>query len=80
MINLSIKVTGLHHFVKIDQEAKLDISVWLEVLISFNGKSFFLYEERVSSDSLQLYTDAEASLGYGACYNIKWFFGRFTIE
>ena len=80
LINLCIGVTELHHFVKIDQEAKLDIAVWLEFLTSFNGKSFFLYEEKVSSDSLQLYTDAAASLGYGACYKTKWFFGRFPIE
>ena len=68
LINLSIGVAELHHFVKIDKEAQFDISVWLEFLTSFNGKSFFLYEEKVTSESLQLYTDAAASLGYGACF------------
>ena len=61
LINLFIGVAELHHFVKIDKEAQLDISVWLEFLTSFNGKSFFLYEEKVTSESLQLYTDAAAS-------------------
>ena len=39
-----------------------------------------MYEEKVTSESLQLYTDAAASLGYGACFQTKWFFGRFPNE
>ena len=66
LINLSIRVAELHHFV--NKEVQLDISVWLEFLTSFNGKSFFLYEEKVTSESLQLYADAAASFGYGACF------------
>ena len=80
LINLSIGVKELHHFVKINKEAQLDVLVWLEFLSNFNGKAFFLYEEQVSSDALQLYTDAAGSVGYGACFRNKRFLGRFPEE
>ena len=41
LINLSIGVNELHHFVKINKEAQLDVLVWLEFLSYFNGKAFF---------------------------------------
>ena len=80
LINLFIGVKELHHYVKINKEAQLDVLVWLEFLSNFNGKAFFLYEEQVSSDALQLYTDAAGSVGYGACFRSKWFLGRFPEE
>ena len=52
LINHSIRVKELHHFVKINKEVQLDVLVWLECLSNFNGKAFFLYEEQVSSDVL----------------------------
>ena len=78
--NFSIGMAELHHFVKIDKEAQLDISVWLGFLTSFNGKSLFLFEEKVTSDSLQLYTDAAAFLGYGACFQTKCFLDAFQMN
>ena len=58
LTNLTIGITDLHHFMKINNEAWLDIAVWLEFLLHFNGKAFFLFDKQISSDALQLYTDA----------------------
>ena len=41
LINLSIGVKELHHFVRINKEAQLDVLVWFEFLSNFNGKVFF---------------------------------------
>ena len=44
----------------------------------FQWHFFFMYEEKVTNESLQLYTDAAASLGYGACFqnNCFWSFSK----
>ena len=70
----------MHHFVKINKEAQLDISVWLEFLTSFKVKLFFMFEAKVKSESLQLYTDAAASLGFGACFQTKSCFYAFQMN
>ena len=74
LIDRTIGITELHHFVKLTQDSQKDIAVWLTFLSSFNGKAF---EDQVSSESLQMHTDAAGSLGYGACFQNKWFYGRF---
>ena len=53
----------------------MDLAIWLDCFSSFNGRSFFLRELTVSSDSLQLYTDAAGSIGYGAVCDSQWFYG-----
>ena len=44
-------------------------------LDDFNGRSFFLSDIWLDSFSLNLYTDAAASLGYGAVFGNEWCFG-----
>ena len=53
----------------------MDLAIWLEFFSSFNGRSFFLRELTVSSHSLQLYTEAAGSMGYGAVCDHQWFYG-----
>ena len=48
---------------------------WLAFLSNFNGSSFFLTRNRITNPSLQLYTDASGSFGYGAVFRDQWFYG-----
>ena len=48
---------------------------WLAFLSNFNGSSFFLNRNWITNSSLQLYTDAFGSLGYGAVFGDQWFYG-----
>ena len=48
---------------------------WLTFLSNFNGSSFFLTRNWITSRSLQLYTDASGSFGYGAVFQDQWFYG-----
>lgn len=88
LINLSVGFPDLHYQVKLSQEkdsnvvrlnndAQLDIAVWLQFIEHFNGRCFFIHDPSIDSDFLELYTDASGSVGYGACFKTKWFYGSF---
>ena len=72
LIDLSTTVRKLHHHVSFNAEARADIRWWDSFLPSWNGVTMFLYP---ADDSLQLFTDASGSLGFGAYFNGAWFWG-----
>ena len=47
---------------------------WLAFLSNFNGSFFFLNRHWITNSSLQLYTDASSSLGYGAVFGDQWIY------
>ena len=47
----------------------------MRFLTDFNGRAFFLDDLWVSSTTLELFTDAAGSKGYGAVFGRKWFYG-----
>ena len=49
--------------------------LWLRFLDDFKGRSFFLSDVWETSQSLQLYTDAAGSIGFGAVFDRHWFHG-----
>ena len=50
--------------------------MWLQILDSFNGKSFFLTDVWETSNTLELYTDSAGSRGYGAVFGTHWLYGK----
>ncbi|MES9882605.1 MAG: reverse transcriptase domain-containing protein [Sedimenticola sp.] len=77
LIALIMGVAQPFHFVKISGEAKADMRMWSVFIREFNGRSMFLNDRFLSSDTLSLYTDAAASLGYGAVFGSYWLYGPF---
>lgn len=77
MIDLTVGVRRAHHRIRLSKGTKHDITVWLNFLNAFNGRSFFYHDIWNTSSFLELYTDAAASKGYGAILGQRWFFGRF---
>lgn len=77
LIDLTAGTTRPHHHIRLNQAAKQDIRMWLQFLDRFNGKAFFLSDRWETSVSLELYTDAAASKGYGAIFGKSWFGGPF---
>ena len=75
LIDLSTTVRKLHHHISLNAEARADIRWWDSFLPSWNGVAMFLDPEWTAADSLQLYTDASGSLGFGAYFNSTWFRG-----
>ena len=79
LLDLTAGVTRPHHHIRFNTEAKNDIRTWLQFLGNFNGLAFFLSERWDTSLTLELYTDAAVSKGYGAIFGKHWFYGPFTI-
>lgn len=77
LINLTIGVKQPFHHIRLTAEVKADLTLWLKFLNNFNGRTIFLDEKFLSSDTLQLYTDASTTRGFGGVFKNKWFFGDF---
>ena len=65
LIDLSTTVRKLHHHVSLNAKATADIRWWDSFLPYWNGVTMFLNPEWTAADSLQLFTDASGSLGFG---------------
>lgn len=53
------------------------MAMWLVFLDSYNGKTMFLDEKFISSNTLHLYTGAAQSKGFAGIYGRQYFFGSF---
>ena len=72
LIDLSITVSKLHHHLSLTAEAKLDLQWWLDFLPQWSGKSLILRSNWLHSGSMQLYTDASGTQGWGAYWSGRW--------
>ncbi|KAL5491639.1 hypothetical protein EMCRGX_G016970 [Ephydatia muelleri] len=70
LIDLVHTVKKLHHHISLNALARADIMWWDSFLPSWNGVAMFLEPEKTEADSLQLFTNALGSLGFG---NGGWF-------
>jgi hypothetical protein len=76
LINLTVGVQNPHHHIRITAEARADILAWLDFLMAHNGVSMLVKYSWVSSDKINLYTDAAASDGYAAILGSHWVQGQ----
>ena len=70
-INLTRSLTRPFHHVRITSQVRQDLKVWLVTLKSHNGISAIQHQVWVSSQEINLYTDAAKSLGYAAVVGNK---------
>ena len=75
LIDLTKGLKHPHHRIRLSKDAKADLKVWMRFLAGFNGRAFFLDDLWVTSTTLELFTDAAGSKGYGAVFGRKWFYG-----
>jgi hypothetical protein len=80
LIDLTIGVSRPYFHIRLTKQAKLDVGVWLAFLQHFNGKAFFLDNNFLTGDFLELYTDAAGAIGYGALFGNAWFCGLWPAE
>lgn len=73
LINLSTKARRLHHYLHLNAASRMDILWWRDFLPLWNGRAPILDTVWSSANSLQLYTDASAMLGFGAYFHGAWF-------
>jgi hypothetical protein len=79
MINLTIGLSKPFHHARVNREVRADAHAWIIFFQSFNGKSMFLNDPWLSSETLQLGTDA-SNIGYSAVYGSKWFAGHWPMS
>ena len=80
MIDLTKGAKRPYHRIRLSKEAKSDMATWLTFLDKFNGKTFFLEDKWETSPSLELFTDAAGSKGYGAIFGKHWFCGAWPAS
>ena len=79
LINLSTTVKELHHHVKLSQDVRLELDMWLKFLSGWNGVSFFLDDDITTNADMHLFTDA-TDKSFGGIYHNQWFQGEFPAE
>ena len=79
LISLSTKVKQLHHHIKLSEECRLDISMWLKFLNQWNGISFFLNDMITYTADIELFTDA-TDTAFAGLYGNKWFQDYFPLQ
>eukprot|EP00731_Ephydatia_muelleri_P037997 Em0622g3a len=68
LIDLSTTVRKLHHHISLNALAS-DVMWWESFLHLGNGVAIIVEPDKTEADSLQLFTDASGSLGFGTYFN-----------
>ena len=76
LINITKGVYKPNHMLRLNAEARLDLSSWKLFLDNFNGTSLCLPTTWTSSNCIRLYSDASLQ-GFAAVYGKRWLQGRF---
>ena len=71
-----------YHHVKIDQEFKNDCTVWVTFLQDEEMltlcRPFIDLNKFETSETLRFYSDASGKIGFGAVFDKKWLFGKWS--
>ena len=76
LIDLTIGVLKSYYHIRLNNAVKADMNLCDQ----FNGKSMFLNEKFLTSDTFKLFIDSAKSLGFGAVYGSYWLYGTFPPE
>ena len=79
LIDLTIGINRPNFHIRLNNEARLDLAAWLIFLQRFNGVSVLLNEHWISSEKLELFTDA-SNLGFAGVLKGKWFQGSWPCS
>ena len=71
IIDLSTSASQLHHFIRLNTEARSDIEWWFRFISLWNGISM-LPSHDAGSREILVFTDASGLWGFGAVWNQLW--------
>ena len=80
LVDLTVGISRPNHRVTLNRAARRDLSAWLIFVEFFKGSSLLLQDRWVTSPSLDLYTDAAGSLGFGALFKTHWIMGAWPEQ
>ena len=75
MINVTIGISKPSFHIRLNKEARLDLSAWLLFLESYNGGSVLLYDQWLSSEKLERFLTDASNLGFAGVLHGVWFQG-----
>lgn len=67
-----------NHFIKLHKAERADLKLWASFLDHYNGSTILTDDRFISSNSLQLYTDAARSKGFACMFQEFWTYGAFS--
>ena len=82
LINATCKVTKPHHRIRVSQEMREDLKVWLSFLSDYNGITVMLDNVWTSNETICLFTDSAGGRdkGFGIYFQGKWAQGCWPKE
>jgi hypothetical protein len=80
LIDLTKGVNAPFYRIRLTRSVKSDLGLWKSFLDDFNSRSFFLSDDWLPSNLLNLFTDAAAGHGFGAIFGNFWFYGPWPEE
>ena len=72
LINLCIGISRPNHHIRLTADARADLAVWHCFLSSFNGVTMFIDSTWISTNSIQLYSDAASTQGFSPVFGARW--------
>jgi len=80
MVELTCNVSQPHHHIKLSSGFFKDLHTWKTFISHWNGAAFFLSTSWIDSHSLELYTDASGTSGFGGIFGPRWFQGSWQTH
>ena len=80
LFNLMIGKTKKYAKIKISEQVKEDLLMWLDFMNNFNGKNMFMDDRWFSNKQLDLYCDSSKTIGFGAYMGKAWFYGTWDMD
>ena len=80
MIDLSCSVSRIYHHIRLTKEVRLDMYWWVNLLPQWSGTSCILETKWTTTISMNLYTDASGTLGWGAYWSGRWLQARWSFN
>ena len=77
LYDLTIGKSNPKHFIKLTRECRADLKLWYSFLEQYNGCTLLTGDRFISSETLQLHSDAAGSVGFACTHGTSWTFGLF---
>lgn len=80
LINSTCGVLSPYHHIRVTQNVKKDLQMWLTFFKQYNGISVFHDRFWISSADVELYSDSAGSSGLGIYFAGKWSYATWPAE
>ena len=80
LINSTCGILNPYYHIRVTQNIKKDLQMWLSFFEQFNGISVFHDRFWISSADVELYSDSAGSTGFGIYFGGRWSYATWPTE